>query len=150
MQRAGIESGQIIAEEFLNILPVFADRVCLRDRKKSFKIFLIPPGTVSLYSEALILTRTICGLFHGYHVTGAFLSSTQDMISVINEKGTDVEGIFRVPVSLLRPVRALREKLDSGEEVNFKSESPLFVASVLKVGKFQHHPHTASETACSS
>uniref|UniRef100_G3UFQ2 Rho-GAP domain-containing protein n=1 Tax=Loxodonta africana TaxID=9785 RepID=G3UFQ2_LOXAF len=54
-----------------------------------------------------------------------------DMLFFINQKGPLTEGIFRILASV-RACGALKEKLSSGEKVNFDNESLLVVATVLK------------------
>ena len=56
------------------------------------------------------------------------------MLSFINQKGPFTEGIFRKSASI-KSCRILKEKLNSGNRVNFDDESILVVASVLKVRK---------------
>ncbi|XP_049741406.1 rho GTPase-activating protein 20-like [Elephas maximus indicus] len=55
----------------------------------------------------------------------------KDMLFFINQKGPLTEGIFRILASV-RACGALKEKLSSGEKVNFDNESLLVVATVLK------------------
>ncbi|CAI5773220.1 GTPase-activating 20 isoform X2 [Podarcis lilfordi] len=54
-----------------------------------------------------------------------------DMLSFLNQEGPFTEGIFRRSASA-KSCRELKEKLDSGAEVNLLSESILVIASVLK------------------
>ena len=60
--------------------------------------------------------------------------SLQDMHSFINQKGPLTEGIFRKSAHI-NSYGIIKEKLNSGDRVNFDSESVLVVASVLKLGK---------------
>ncbi|XP_052036864.1 T-cell activation Rho GTPase-activating protein-like [Apodemus sylvaticus] len=53
-----------------------------------------------------------------------------DMLSIIDEKGPDTERIFRTLAN--KSYFALKEKLDSGKEINLREESVYVVASVLK------------------
>lgn len=55
------------------------------------------------------------------------------MLSIIDEKGPDTERIFRTLAN--KSYFALKEKLDSGKEINLREESVYVVASVLKVEK---------------
>ena len=59
---------------------------------------------------------------------------SQDILSFISEKGPITEGIFRTSGDI-RAFRALKERLDSGTEVNLNNESVPVVASILKVGR---------------
>lgn len=54
------------------------------------------------------------------------------MLSLLNENGPDVEGIFRKSANAAS-CQTLKEKLDLGKDVNLREESILVVASVLKV-----------------
>ncbi|ERE88907.1 rho GTPase-activating protein 20 [Cricetulus griseus] len=54
-----------------------------------------------------------------------------DILSFISEKGPITEGIFRTSGDI-RAFRALKERLDSGIEVNLNNESVPVVASILK------------------
>ncbi|XP_026641830.1 LOW QUALITY PROTEIN: rho GTPase-activating protein 20-like [Microtus ochrogaster] len=54
-----------------------------------------------------------------------------DILSFISEKGPITEGIFRTSGDI-RAFRALKERLDSGTEVNLNNESVPVVASILK------------------
>lgn len=54
------------------------------------------------------------------------------MFSYIDSKGQVTEGIFTTHVNG-QAYRALREKLNSREHVDWTSESPCVVATVLKV-----------------
>lgn len=56
------------------------------------------------------------------------------MLSLLNKKGPTTEGIFIVPpdISLLE---TLKEKFDSGEEIDINNQSVHDVAWMLKVGK---------------
>ena len=67
-------------------------------------------------------------------MTGASLSSSQDILSFISKKGPITKGIFRTSGDR-RAFRALKERLDSGTEVNLNNESVPVVASILKVGR---------------
>lgn len=62
------------------------------------------------------------------------IPSPQDMLFFLNQKGPLTEGIFRISASV-RACGALKQKLNSGEKVNWEDESVLVVASVLKVRK---------------
>ncbi|XP_049743002.1 rho GTPase-activating protein 20-like [Elephas maximus indicus] len=55
----------------------------------------------------------------------------RDMLFFLNQKGPLTEGIFRISASV-RACGALKQKLNSGEKVNWEDESVLVVASVLK------------------
>ncbi|XP_049976181.1 rho GTPase-activating protein 20-like [Alexandromys fortis] len=54
-----------------------------------------------------------------------------DILSFISEKGPITKGIFRTSGDI-RAFRALKERLDSGTEVNLNNESVPVVASILK------------------
>lgn len=58
----------------------------------------------------------------------------QNMLALMNEQRLDIHQILRVP-TITKSYRALRERLDSGEELTLRSEPPLAVASVLMVRK---------------
>ncbi|XP_040821310.1 rho GTPase-activating protein 20-like, partial [Ochotona curzoniae] len=62
-------------------------------------------------------------LFHLFYI--------QDMFSCIDSKGQYTEGIFKTRVNG-QAYRALKEKLNSREHVDWTSESPYVVATVLK------------------
>ncbi|XP_059132977.1 rho GTPase-activating protein 20-like [Peromyscus eremicus] len=62
---------------------------------------------------------------------GNLPSSILDMLSLLNENGPDVEGIFRKSANAAS-CQTLKEKLDLGKDVNLREESTLVVASVLK------------------
>ncbi|XP_023404283.2 rho GTPase-activating protein 20-like [Loxodonta africana] len=55
----------------------------------------------------------------------------RDMLFFLKQKGPLTEGIFRISASV-RACGALKQKLNSGEKVNWEDESVLVVASVLK------------------
>ncbi|XP_049743003.1 rho GTPase-activating protein 20-like [Elephas maximus indicus] len=55
----------------------------------------------------------------------------RDMLFFLNQKGPLTEGIFRISASV-RACGALKQKLNSGEKVNWEDEPVLVVASVLK------------------
>ncbi|XP_021515306.2 T-cell activation Rho GTPase-activating protein-like [Meriones unguiculatus] len=82
------------------------------------------------------LTVTKRGKFFGNDLPvicedGQLPTAILDMLSLINEKGPVTEGVFRMPASASK-CQTLKEKLDSGEEVNLNKECVLVVASVLK------------------
>lgn len=56
-----------------------------------------------------------------------------DMLSLIDEKGPNTERIFRTLAN--KSYFTLKQKLDSGEEINLRQESVYVVASVIKVEK---------------
>lgn len=56
------------------------------------------------------------------------------MLSLINEKGTNTEGIFIIPPNITSH-QSPQEKLDCEEDVNINSQSVYMVACILKVGK---------------
>jgi hypothetical protein len=72
-------------------------------------------------------------------VTGIFLSSSQDILSVIRKQGPSTEGIFVIAPEETS-CKALKEKLESGEELDLKKFSVHEVAWILKVWKPLHHP----------
>ncbi|OBS59792.1 hypothetical protein A6R68_09082, partial [Neotoma lepida] len=59
------------------------------------------------------------------------LQAPHDMLSLLNEAGPHVEGIFRKSANAAS-CQTLKEKLDLGKDVNLREESILVVASVLK------------------
>lgn len=61
------------------------------------------------------------------------LPPIQDMLSLIDEKGPSTERIFRTLAN--KSYLTLKQKLDSGEEINLRQESVYVVASVIKVEK---------------
>lgn len=69
-----------------------------------------------------------------YPVTGISLSSSQDILSLIREKGPKTKGIFMACPNGTS-WNSLKEKLDTGEEVNIRKLSVHEVAWLLKVGK---------------
>lgn len=74
-------------------------------------------------------------------MTGISLSSFQDILSLISEKGPITEGIFIIsPDSTL--CKTLMGKLDSGEVVDMKGQSVHVLAWLLKVGTSL--PHSTS------
>ncbi|EGV97800.1 Rho GTPase-activating protein 20 [Cricetulus griseus] len=62
---------------------------------------------------------------------GNLPTSILDMLSLLEEIGPAVEGIFRKAGSITE-CQDVKEKLDLGEEVNLREESILVVSSVLK------------------
>uniref|UniRef100_A0A8C8W8M2 Rho-GAP domain-containing protein n=1 Tax=Peromyscus maniculatus bairdii TaxID=230844 RepID=A0A8C8W8M2_PERMB len=56
---------------------------------------------------------------------------SQDILSFIGVRGPITEGIFSIP-GKIRPFLSLKERLDSGTEVNLNNESVPVVASILK------------------
>ena len=85
-----------------------------------------------MHTIGLVLKKKETMLCAVDRVTGASLSSSQDILAFISEKGPVTEGIFRTSGDI-RAFRALKERLDSGTEVNFNNESVPVVASILKV-----------------
>lgn len=69
----------------------------------------------------------------GYAVIASCLPPIQDMLSLIDEKGPNTERIFRTLAN--KSYFTLKQKLDSGEEINLRQESVYVVASVIKVEK---------------
>lgn len=64
------------------------------------------------------------------------------MLFFLNQKGPLTKGIFRQSANV-KSCRELKEKLNSGTEVQLDCESIFVIASVLKVGKFfLHLPHS--------
>jgi hypothetical protein len=59
--------------------------------------------------------------------------STQDMIFFINQKGPVTEGISQKPGNV-NSCRALKERLNSGLQVDLDGKFIFVTASVLKVG----------------
>ena len=57
------------------------------------------------------------------------------MLFFLNQKGPLTKGIFRQSANV-KSCRELKEKLNSGAEVQLDCESIFVIASVLKVGKF--------------
>ena len=57
------------------------------------------------------------------------------MLLFLNQKGPLTKGIFRQSANV-KSCRELKEKLNSGAEVQLDCESIFVIASVLKVGKF--------------
>jgi hypothetical protein len=68
-------------------------------------------------------------------VTGISLPSSQDILSLIREKGPITEGIFMIYPNETS-CKILRNKFDSREEVDIKKHSVYEAAWILKVGKF--------------
>lgn len=66
-------------------------------------------------------------------MTDISLSSSQDILSLINEKEPITKGIFIISLDGTM-CKTLMEKLDSGEEVDIKHQSVHVVAWLLKVG----------------
>ncbi|XP_060247678.1 rho GTPase-activating protein 20-like [Meriones unguiculatus] len=64
-------------------------------------------------------------------MTGTSLSSSQDMLSVMKNKGPNTEGIFMLPANVTSG-QILKEKLDHGQYVNLYMEDVHVVAAVLK------------------
>nr|XP_051703903.1 uncharacterized protein LOC103348895 isoform X1 [Oryctolagus cuniculus] len=58
-------------------------------------------------------------------------SPLSDMLSFIHERGPQTEGIFRKPGSVTS-YRALKEKINAGDTVDWDSESALVAATVLQ------------------
>lgn len=56
------------------------------------------------------------------------------MLCFLSQKGPLTKGIFRVSANV-KSCRELKEKLNSGSEVDLDCESAFVIASVLKVGK---------------
>nr|XP_020138539.1 rho GTPase-activating protein 20-like isoform X2 [Microcebus murinus] len=62
---------------------------------------------------------------------GGLPGTLLDLLSFVNQKGPPVEGIFRISPNT-KSCGALKRKLDSGDRVDWDSESVCVVASVLK------------------
>lgn len=67
-------------------------------------------------------------------VLSTSLSSSQDMLYLLREKGPKTEGIF-ITSPNMTSLQILKEKLESGENVNLKNEDIHVVAALLKVGR---------------
>ena len=67
-------------------------------------------------------------------MTGISLSSSQDILYRLREKGPTTEGIF-VTSPDESSCQTLKDKLDAGEEVNMKNYSIHDMAWILKVKK---------------
>lgn len=67
-------------------------------------------------------------------MTGISVSSSQDILSLINEKGPTTEGIFIISPNETM-CKTLKEKMDSGEDVDIKHQPIHVVAWILKVGQ---------------
>lgn len=66
-------------------------------------------------------------------MTSISLSSLQDILSLIKAKGPTTEGIFFISPNE-RVCKTLKERLDSGEEVDIEHQSVHVVVWILKVG----------------
>lgn len=69
----------------------------------------------------------------GYLIIQTYHYPTQDMISIIAEKGKSFDQLFRTTSK--NSHCSLRDKLDTEQPINWNEECVLVVASVLKVGK---------------
>lgn len=82
---------------------------------------------------ALGLMKTHAATLQVWIYNGRYLCfPTQTMLSLLEETGPAVEGIFRKSGSIAE-CQDLKDKLDLGEEVDLRGKSIFVVCSVLKV-----------------
>lgn len=72
-------------------------------------------------------------------MTGISLSSSQDILSYLKEKGPTTVGIFKTPPNAIL-FQTLKDKFYSGEEVDVNNQSVHEVAMILKVGNVLASP----------
>lgn len=75
----------------------------------------------------------------GSLIIQAYPYSTQDMLSIIAEKGQDSDDIFKIIPE--NSHWSLRNKIDSEQYINWNQESVIIIASVLMVRKVCHQQH---------
>ncbi|KAK7818499.1 hypothetical protein U0070_013058 [Myodes glareolus] len=107
-------------------------------KRRPFKSRLFHRGSV-LHQDQLCtaLPAAKPGKLFGNDLTaicedGNLPTAILDILAFISEKGPVTEGIFRTSGDI-RAFRALKERLDSGTEVNLNNESVPVVASILKI-----------------
>lgn len=86
-----------------------------------------PTPTLPTSKQAPLFGSPLHDICHN----GQLPKSISDMFSCIDSKGQYTEGIFKTRVNG-QAYRALKEKLNSRERVDWTSESPYVVATVLK------------------
>lgn len=65
-------------------------------------------------------------------------SFPQEVIRIIKQKGPKTENIFQ-KVGDIKSFIALKERFNTGDRGDWGNESPLVLATLLKVGGFWHH-----------
>ncbi|KAL6060445.1 hypothetical protein STEG23_022653, partial [Scotinomys teguina] len=109
----------------------------IRKRRWPFISSLFHKGSVPHQDEVCTAPPVVkTGKLFGKDLTaicedGNLPTAILDILSFISERGPITEGIFRSP-GKIRPFLALKERLDSGTEVNLNNESVPVVASILK------------------